>query len=226
VKKILRSRGVQRFAAALLAGYLKLCYATMRWTFEGIEMIEAAKLRPEGLMVCFWHARISLSGHAWQNSRTPKTIYGLVSRSNDGDFITDTMERLGFPNKRGSRAHGADADKGGAQAFRDMVRSIKAGNGQAMTPDGPRGPAEVMGEGAPTLARVTGVPVYFLGMASKPCVRINSWDRTVVPLPFSRGAIVWGGPVSAGRDDDLATLAADWSGRLNAATERAEALVT
>ena len=70
-----------------------------------------------------------------------------------------------------------------------------------------------------------GVPVLLLGVACKPCLRLNSWDRTLFPLPFARAAQVWEGPVDASRDDDPAELAHEWGARLNAATERAHALL-
>ncbi len=79
--------------------------------------------------------------------------------------------------------------------------------------------------GTPTLARMTGAPVLFVGLASKPCIRIGSWDRTVIPLPFSKGAMVWDGPVRAGREDDLEALNTEWAGRLSAVTRRAEAML-
>jgi hypothetical protein len=82
-----------------------------------------------------------------------------------------------------------------------------------------------MQPGAATLAKVTGAPVLILGLACRPCLRARSWDRTVVPLPFSRGALVWDEPVYARRDDDVDVLVADWTARLNAATARAEALL-
>ena len=78
---------------------------------------------------------------------------------------------------------------------------------------------------AAAMARVTGAPVLFVGLASKPCIRIGSWDRTLIPLPFSRGAMVWDGPAYAGREDDLEALNVEWAARLSAVTRRAEALL-
>jgi hypothetical protein len=106
-----------------------------------------------------------------------------------------------------------------------MVKWVKGGGGVAMTPDGPKGPARVMGEGAPTLARMTGAPVLLVGLSSKPCSRAPSWDRTIMPYPFAKAAMVWDGPFYATRDDDLAALAQAWGERLNAVTARAEALL-
>jgi hypothetical protein len=64
-----------------------------------------------------------------------------------------------------------------------------------------------------------------VGIAARPCLRLNSWDRTVIPLPFSRGAMVWDGPLHALGADAPAALAPDWEARLSAVTDRAEALL-
>ena len=67
--------------------------------------------------------------------------------------------------------------------------------------------------------------MLLVGLAAKPCIRLNSWDRGVLPVPFAKGAIVWDGPLAASRLDDPALLAVDWAARLTAATARAEALL-
>lgn len=227
MRRLLRSEGVVRASSALLAAYLKFCYATMRWTIEGEDVIARAQSDLSvRTIVCFWHSRISLCARAWRNASSPKQINALVSNSKDGDFIADILMRMGFPSVRGSRTReNSLGEKGGSAAFREILRDLKDGRAQGITPDGPAGPARVMGEGAPAIARLSGGEVLFLGMACKPCLRARSWDETVIPLPFARGAIVWRGPATAARDSDPALLAKDWTDRLNAATDEAEALV-
>ena len=135
------------------------------------------------------------------------------------------MERLGFPAIRGGAAQGSAAGrrKGGSDAFRETMRWLKRGGGVAITPDGPRGPAGAMTEGPPLLARASGAPVLLVGLAARPCLRLGSWDRHVVPLPFARGLIVWRAPLHAGRGDDPGALRDAWRTALQAVTDRAEA---
>lgn len=234
MKAFFRSAAVQNTLAFIFANWLRLCYATLRWTREGQEMAEQVWKTPGGAILCFWHARIPLAPQSWpqakveaDGSRARQDMRALISRSSDGEFIALTVQQIGFPAIRGSSKKKTDPGKNkhGEQAFRDMIKWVKGGGGIAITPDGPRGPAEVMQAGTPTLARVTGAPVIFVGLASKPCIRIGSWDRTLIPLPFSKGAMVWDGPVYAGRDDDLEALTVEWAARLTAVTERAEALL-
>ena len=75
------------------------------------------------------------------------------------------------------------------------------------------------------LARISGAPVLFVGLAAEPCIRLKSWDRAMIPLPFTRGAIVWGGGVSLEREAAAEALALQWSATLSDLTRRAEALL-
>lgn len=227
MKALFRSALVQNGLAVIFAAWLKLCYATMRWTREGEDQARAVWAHEGGAILCFWHAAVPLAPHCWPQGPDRQDMRALISRSADGEFIALTVRKIGFPAIRGSSKKLTDTakNKHGEQAFRDMIKWVRGGGGVAITPDGPRGPAEVMQAGAPTLARLTGAPVIFCGLAARPSLRAGSWDRTVIPLPFSRGAIVWDGPRLAGREDDLEALTADWAARLTAVTRRAQAIV-
>ena len=228
----LRSPFVIWLLSSIFAGYSKLVFRTLRMTVEGAEQAEAiwkqGRETGAGAILCFWHSRIPMSPLSWpQDLARRQDMRALISRSNDGEFIARTVEKLGFPSIRGSSAKKTDLakNKHGEQAFRDMVKWVKDGGGVAITPDGPRGPAEHMEKGTPSLARVTGAPVIFVGLAAKPCLRLGSWDQTLIPLPFAKAAMVWDGPTAAGRGDDVDQLAEDWADRLSAVTRRAEDLV-
>jgi hypothetical protein len=224
MKNLFRAAWVQSSLAFILAAYLRAALATMRWRHVERERAEAIWDAKGPVLVCFWHSRIPISPACWPLgwAQDPRAV---ISLSPDGEFIAKAMERIGFPAIRGSSRKDSDPtkEKRGAGAFRDILRWLKDGGGVAITPDGPRGPAEEMKEGPPLLARLSKAPVLLVGMASKPCLRLKSWDRAVVPLPFSRGDIVWDGPFGAGSDDDLEALRVDWAARLSAATRAAEA---
>jgi lysophospholipid acyltransferase (LPLAT)-like uncharacterized protein len=227
-KSFLRRPAVQQGLSSFFSGYLKFVYSTLRWTREGHEAAQAvwAKNGETGAILCFWHARIPLSPCSWELESGAQDMRALISRSADGEFIALTMEKIGFPSIRGSRKRvDSIGEKGGSEAFRDMIKWVKGGGGVAVTPDGPAGPAQLMGEGVPSLARLTGAPVLLVGLACRPVIRFPSWDKTILPLPFTRAAMVWDGPFNAPRDADLAALAVDWGARLTAVTDRAEALL-
>jgi lysophospholipid acyltransferase (LPLAT)-like uncharacterized protein len=217
---------VQELLSWLLAGWLRLCLSTTRWSHENREAAEAVWDAGGGVIVCFWHSRIALAPACWPLDRAQEPR-ALISLSPDGEFIARAVGRIGFPAIRGSssKTSARDKAKGGSAAFRDVLRWIQGGGGVALTPDGPRGPAEEMAEGALTLAKMSGAPVLLVGLASAPGITLNSWDRARLPLPFGRGAVVWDGPLRLGRDADVAQARADWSARLSAATRQAEAML-
>lgn len=223
MKKLVRSSWVQWALAAVFSGYLRFVRSTLRWSVEGREPLEAVWGQNTGVIICLWHASIPLSPFAWEYREGVQELRALISRSADGEFIAQTVERLGVPSIRGSRKKLSNPtkDKGGAEAMRDMARWVKSGGAMAITPDGPHGPARIMGEGAPVLARMTGAPVFMLGITCRPCIRLPSWDRTILPLPFGKGAIVWSGPYRMGRGVEAGPVAMDWTEKLNAVTDRA-----
>lgn len=222
----LRSPWVQTSAAWLFAQWLRVCLATTRWTRADPEVTEQIWTAGGGVIVCFWHSRLTLAPAAWDLGRAQQPRV-LVSLSRDGEFLARAMEKIGFPAIRGSSAKkdAPDKAKGGALAFREALRWIRGGGAVALTPDGPRGPAETMAEGAVMLARVSGAPVLLIGLASKPAITLDTWDRSQLPLPFARGSIVVDGPIRVDRNADLSALRAEWAERLSAATRRAEGLL-
>ncbi len=226
LKRLFRSPVVQATLAYLFAAYLKVALSTIRWRQENLPVAERVWDAKGGVLVCFWHSRIALSPACWPLDRA-QAPRALISLSPDGQFIAGAVARLGFPAIRGSSAKKSDPAKakGGAGAFRDVLRWVARGGGVAITPDGPRGPAEQMAEGTPLLAKASGAPVLFVGLASKPCLYLKSWDAAVVPLPFTRGAIVWDGVETVARGADEAALNADWAARMSAATRRAETML-
>lgn len=228
MKKVVRAPWVQRTLAALFSSYLRFTYSTLRWTREGHDKAQGVWADGGGAILCLWHARIPLSACTWELENGAQDMRALISRSADGEFIALTMEALGFPAIRGSRKKLSNPtkEKGGSQALRDMARWVKDGGGVAITPDGPRGPANIMTEGTPLLAKLTGAPVLMVGLACRPCLRMPSWDTTIFPLPFGRAAMVWDGPLFADNTRDNTAIAADWTDRLNAVTDRAEALLS
>lgn len=230
MKDLFRSPLVQNTLAALLAAYLRFCWATQRRTVIGQEMIDAlwaagdASHADGAAVVCFWHSRILQAPPCWPDARRHNTR-SLISLSRDGEFIARAVALCGFHAIRGSssKKSAPDKAKGGGQAFRDGVRWLKEGGVLAVTPDGPRGPAEVMAEGAPMFAQVSGAPCFLLGLAVSDCIALNTWDRHQIPLPFTRAVAIWE-KVDAPRGVPAAELTALWGPALSAVTRRAEAI--
>ncbi len=219
----LRNPLIQKVLSSILTAWMRFCFATIRWTHEGREHAEEVWAAQGGVICAFWHSRIALSPASWDLTRAQPTK-ALVSLSSDGQFLARALAQQGFPAIRGSSANKdkGDAAKGGSRALRDGLRQLKVG-GLAITPDGPRGPSRVMAEGMPLMAKMSGAPVVFIGVSCNPAIRLNSWDRAVLPLPFSRGAIVYDlarYPEGA----EITEVTTAWAERLTAVEARADAI--
>jgi lysophospholipid acyltransferase (LPLAT)-like uncharacterized protein len=230
VKKILRNPGVQAFLGLMLAGYLILIRRTTRWTHVGLEKVEPTLNSDQGAIGLFWHGRIPLClgiGQVWW--RKPK-LRCLVSPSSDGEFIAQALARARFPAIRASSAKKGDSAKARAvvAAFREAMTWVGDGGVLIVTPDGPRGPNEVIASGSLQIAKRTGAPVFLMGLAAAPAIQLDTWDKVMFARPFGRGATVWEGPFHVPKDADdamIESLIAQWSGLLSDATRRAEKLV-
>ena len=231
MKAFLRSDGVQAVLGWLLGTYLRIVLSTVRWTHENAGCVEPVLADDaRGAIALFWHGRIPLclaTAPQWWRKRTR----ALISPSADGEFIARALAMSGFPAIRVSSAKPGDTAKvrQAVAAIREAVGWVKAGGALVVTPDGPRGPNEVIAEGSLQIARRSGQPVFLMGIAASPATQMAStWDKVMWAAPFGRGAVVWEGPLHVPPDADAAAIAAlieDWSARLSAATRRAETLV-
>ena len=219
----LRNPVIQAVLAWLLAAWMRFCFATIRWAHQNEGVAEAVWKQGGGVLCVFWHSRIGLSPSCWPLDRA-QSAKALISLSPDGQFIAKAVGLQGIPAVRGSSANKDKADraKGGTQAFRDGLRQLKIG-ALAITPDGPRGPMREMAEGLPLLAKLSKAPVLFIGMSCNPAIRLNSWDKAVLPLPFGKGAIVWD-VADYPEGAEVADVAAGWTERITAVEAEADAI--
>jgi lysophospholipid acyltransferase (LPLAT)-like uncharacterized protein len=228
VKRFFRLGPVQSTLAFLLTAYILFVQATMRWRFDQSDLVVSEMAKPEGGMLFFWHGRIALAVTCRRLIRG-RPFRPMISLSPDGEFISKTADWLGYPPIRGStQRRPGQASKGGAAAFMEALEQIAGGGGVIITPDGPRGPGEIMQAGPIVLARRAGTRVFLAGIAARPVVTLENWDRTRLPLPFSRGVAIMEGPLFAPADADrtqMEALRADWQARLIALDARADAML-
>jgi len=114
----------------------------------------------------------------------------LISASRDGDLLTDAIHRFGFDVVRGS------SSRLGATALLQLSDVLTNGGDVVITPDGPRGPVYELGPGIIFLAQKTAAPVVPMNMEYSSCWRVKSWDRFIIPKPFSRVRLIIGQPES------------------------------
>ena len=230
MKKILRNAAVQSVLGWVLAGYLILIRRTTRWRHEGLEKLEPMLTSDQGALGLFWHGRIPIClgmAEVWWRKEKRRC---MVSPSADGEFIALALEHARYPAIRISSAKKGDSNKArqAVAAFRAAINWVSEGGILIVTPDGPRGPNEIIAAGSLQIAKRSGAPIFLTGLAVTPALQLDTWDKVMIAAPFGRGATVWEGPfyVPADADDAaIETLVKQWSGIMQAATRRAEALV-
>lgn len=171
----------------------------------------------EGRPVVFtlWHGRLLPATYHHRG----QGVVTLVSQHRDGEYITRVVRRWGYTAVRGS------STRGGLEALRDLIRHVKAGRSLAITPDGPRGPFEVMKPGPLLIAQRTGAPVIPVATSADRRWFFGSWDRFLVPKPFARLQIEYGEPVFVPRgatEEALAEIALDVQARIGELKRRVE----
>ena len=142
----------------------------------------------------------------------------MASPSRDGEFIAEVARGLGFAISSGSRR------KGGVQALQRMAGYYRRGYSCGLIADGSRGPARVAQNGPLYLARITNGPIVPLAVAASRQKIFQTWDRFILPLPFSRLALLVGEPLNVPLDARGAALEAlrqELEARLNGLFHRA-----
>ena len=217
-KKILGNDSVRRFLCWLAAQYIRLVYVTGRWTMVRGETVGPYVGTGVPFILCFWHGRILMMPYAWEHR---DVVHMLISQHRDGQIIARTVGHFGIATIAGS------TKRGGAAALRAMLKVLQSGAVVGITPDGPRGPRMRASDGIVNVARMAGRPIIPMTFGASRRKVMPSWDRFMVPLPFSRGVFVWGDPIDVSRDMDEATFEATRAKveeSLNAITAEADRL--
>lgn len=187
MKSLLRSKPVQWAASLLIVGYIRLVAATTRWTMIGREDADRLNAGGQGFIVAFWHNRLLMG--AVLRRLTTKRIFMLSSNHPDAEIIVNAARRLGVEFIRGSAANPKKQarNKGGTGALVQMIGAIRQGDIVGVTPDGPRGPREVVHPGVIKLSQLTGAPILPGAYSVTRGRFLNSWDRFLFPFPFGKG---------------------------------------
>lgn len=166
--------------AALIAGAMRLLHGTLR-----VRIIDDGQsLTPPdtgGYIIAFWHNRLFVMPLLFKLCyKNRKGAVGITSASREGTLLTMVLEKFGVKTVRGS------SSREGTTAGLGLVRALSEGFDAVITPDGPRGPRYRLNPGAVYLAMKSGRPILPIQVEITPCLRLGSWDRFMIPLPFSR----------------------------------------
>lgn len=210
LKTFLRSSLIQIVIGRLLGVYMLVVGLTTRWAHVNREAAERLWAAGGPAVICFWHGRLLLSHVGWSLGgwlpARSQPVKVLISFSREGAVAADATRTVGAGVIRGSAAKG-EKRKGGMEATRAMLRQLSSGGAVAMAPDGPRGPRMRAQMGPVLLARHAGAPIICFAWATRGHRVMKSWDRFILPLPFSRGFYIWSDPIHVDAGPDGLELA-------------------
>ncbi|MFT7823828.1 MAG: lysophospholipid acyltransferase family protein [Sulfurimonas sp.] len=158
-------------------GYLimKFYWHTSRKKFH----IEREITRDQYIIAC-WHGELLLIPQIYRHIHKTQPASGIISRHFDGEIIARILNYFHIMPLRGS------SSKGAKQVLLEAFRTLKKGNDILLTPDGPRGPRHKVSDGALALAIRGKLPLCTINFTCDRYWQLNSWDRFVIPKPFSR----------------------------------------
>ncbi len=180
------------FLAPFVAFLLRLIHKSIRWD----RRIDYELYR--GKIIALLHGNalgVAMLG-------IDRDIYALVSRFRDGDIAEKFLLSLGYRVVRGSSEEGKP-QKGGSVGLLRLVKVLKEGNTVAITVDGPKGPYGKVKAGVILLAQKTGVPIIPVYVDFEWYIRLKTWDRLIIPIPFSRAKVRIGNPLWVLPEDSI-----------------------
>lgn len=191
-------------------GVLRLFWSSCRLVaVVGEDHLDRLRDTQQPGLAVYWHQmHIMVSNYLLRRLQKGDRVGFLISPSVSGEVPAAVASRWGATIIRGS------SSRTGAQALRDLHLALKKDKLLiALNPDGPKGPIHEFKTGAILLSRMAGAPILPIAYAASRCTWWNSWDRFLVPWPFSRIAIVIGEPVQVPRGGGAEELA-EWQSRL------------
>ncbi len=127
-----------------------------------------------------WHGELFMSPQAYRKIHKKHAASAIISIHFDGGLIAGTLKLLKIRSLRGS------SKKGAKQVLLQAFKSIKSGEEVLITPDGPRGPRHSMSDGAVGIALKSKLPIFVMNYKASKYWQLGSWDKFVIPKPFSK----------------------------------------
>jgi len=199
IKKILRSRLFHLFAASFFFLYFKFIQITCRITIDNQKALDDLLDSNTPIVIMTWHGRLFMTPYIMTLNKKRRRIFTVISRHNDGAMIARALDMFGFDHVRGSSNRTKEHKKGpqnrgGSTILRHALTILRNGDILCITPDGPTGPRMRLKPNILPIAQRTNATIITIAFSSSRAKIVKSWDRFMLPLPFSRLHIVIGDP--------------------------------
>jgi lysophospholipid acyltransferase (LPLAT)-like uncharacterized protein len=186
-----------------LTTLVRMWFGTVRVELLNRERFEKFALDPASgnIVAGAWHRNAVFLFHFFR-TLGPRGV--MISRSKDGDIVANVARRFGYTTMRGS------SSKGGARALQQMIAYMQETHEKRLcgTPvDGPRGPARIVKKGMLAVAKEAGVLFVPIACSGTRVLTFHkAWDKSMIPLPFSKMIIDFGEPFRIADDADDAEM--------------------
>ena len=179
---------------------IRLIVLTLRIRFTNQHILDALLAEEKGIIYAFWHGDLVLTAPLGAIANRRRRIFIMTSLSRDGELLARLLRLFGFGTVRGS------ASRAAVQGLHQLKKRLDEGYSVSVAVDGPRGPRHQVKPGIALLAKASGCPILPFAMTMSHAIRLRSWDRCEIPLPFSRCEVRLGTPVRLAPNTDHETL--------------------
>jgi hypothetical protein len=213
-RTLLNNRGLVWLVGSLLNAYGQLFLMTSRLRIQAHPEVERL-VREQRVPVIYalWHSHVFFVPLFRTYERRAVSV--LLSAHRDAQIV-GVAARL-----RGIRLVFGSSTRGGAKAYLQLLAVLKGGESVVMTPDGPKGPAEQAKSGVIHLAQQSGCAIVPVALGCSRLHRLKSWDRSLLPLPFSKAVFELGKPMYCPSEAPLEPLQQQLETAIQAAVARA-----
>ena len=184
-KKLLKKIFVQNILGFLTFLYIRAVNFTSSIQFENESIPKQFWNNDKPFILAFWHSQLMMIGFSWKKN---KNVNILASGHSDGRFGAIVGKYFNLNNIQTS-------EKNKSVSLRSIFKLLNDNNYIGITPDGPRGPKEIVSEGIIKIAKSSKVPIIPIGFWSSKNFKLKSWDSFLITLPFSKCSFVWNKPL-------------------------------
>jgi len=184
-KKLLKNFFVQNILGFLTFLYIRAVNFTSSIKLENESIPRQFWNDDKPFILAFWHSQLMMIGFSWKKHNN---INILASGHSDGRFGAIVGKYFNLNNIRTSK-------KNKSISLKSIFKLLNDNNYIGITPDGPRGPKEIVSEGIIKIAKKSKVPIIPIGFWSSKNFKLKSWDSFLITLPFSKCSFVWNKPL-------------------------------
>ena len=184
-KKLLKNYFVQYILGFFTFLYIRVVNLTSSIQFENESIPKQFWNNDKPFILAFWHSQLMMIGFSWKKN---KNVNILASGHSDGRFGAIVGKYFNLNNIQTSK-------KNKSISLRFIFELLNDNNYIGITPDGPRGPKEIVSEGIIKIAKSSKVPIIPIGFWSSKNFKLKSWDSFLITLPFSKCSFVWNKPL-------------------------------